>query len=698
MNSRTVSTGKQGAAGIKSPVILYLGLGPVADEHCRWLGNAGLSVRHATSIGMLEQVAREGHAAALVVDLSTGDSEIASIDAIVRLKSGLARPPRLIFLSDRADQEIRLRAIRAGGECFLIKPVTPALLMQHLEPALLAASHHYRVLLIAETSGLLSDAVPVLQQLGMIIKRLDTVSQTLLTVINFAPDLIMIEQELSCCRGDQLGRMLHQLADYEDLPVIYLVPDSPQRADPCTDHASETACPGSVSHHQLVNMIDRMAGVAQIRKSRIHHLQTSDTVTGLQNQHGFLQRMGRSVVVPDSAALVAALVLIEVEDLREKHPQLSPQSVNRLIAMFASQLAGLITPVELLARIGDYTFACLIQGRNIDEITQLGEFLGHSLSSRILDVGQYSLTLGCNIGIAVVHDTLDSGMPLVTLAQQVCKEVCLDGGGSHVSIRTLQASGADGQSQDERQLLSLLQGAVEKGHFRLVYQPIASLRGSVVEKYEVLLRLSDDSNRAVSPSRFIPLAEQHGLMDKIDRWVIQQAIKTLGQRGKGASFFVKVSPESLGDPGFVRYLKGCLERFSASGNQLVCELGVGGVNAGIRQAAAFSRQLAPLGCGISIEHCDTSQDIARLLEHIPAMYVKLGGDMIRDLEEDHGRQLQLALVVQQCEARDVQVIAGFVESAACLKLLWQSGVHYIQGNFLQEPDELLGFDFGGDEP
>ena len=696
MNSRLTSITNQWNAGVEDPSILYLGDGPVADEHCRWLGNAGLSVRHATSIGMLEQVALAGHAAALVVDLSTGDSEIAGIDAIVRLKNRLARPPRLIFLSDRADQEIRLRAVRAGGEGFLINPVTPAALMQHLEPALLAATHRYRLLLIGETPGLLSDVVPVLQQLGMLIKRLDTVSQALLTVINFAPDLIMIEQELSCCRGDQLGRMFHQLADYEDLPVIYLVPDSAQQAEPCTDHASETVCPGAVSHHELVNMIDRMAGVARVRKSRIHHLQTSDAVTGLLNQHGFLQRMERSIVVPDTV-LVAALVLIDVEDLQVQHPQLSPQAVNRLMAMFASQLAGLVAPAELLARIGDYCFACLIQGRNIDEITQLGEFLGHSLSSRILDVEQYSLTVGCNIGVAVTHNTLDSGMPLVSLAQQACKEVSLDAA-SHVRIRTLQADGGDKKSQDERQLLSVLRDAVEKSYFRLVYQPIASLRGSVVENYEVLLRLGDDGNKTVSPSRFIPLAERYGLMREIDRWVVQQTIKMLGQRGKGACFFVKVSLQSLGDPDFVPYLKDCLERFSAAGNQLVCELGVDSINDSIRQAAAFSRQIISLGCGISIEHRDASEDIARLLEHIPAMYVKLGGDMIRDLEEDHGRQLQLDSVVQQCDAYDVQVIAGFVESAACLKLLWQSGVHYIQGNFLQEPDESLGFDFGGDEP
>jgi EAL domain-containing protein (putative c-di-GMP-specific phosphodiesterase class I) len=104
-----------------------------------------------------------------------------------------------------------------------------------------------------------------------------------------------------------------------------------------------------------------------------------------------------------------------------------------------------------------------------------------------------------------------------------------------------------------------------------------------------------------------------------------------------------------------------------------------------------------LGCGVSIEHCDGDVDVARLYEHIPAAYVKLGGDMIRNLETDQGKQLQLLAVVQQSVEHDAEVIAGFVESSACLKLLWQSGVQYIQGNFLQEPDEVLAFDFGGSE-
>jgi EAL domain-containing protein (putative c-di-GMP-specific phosphodiesterase class I)/GGDEF domain-containing protein/DNA-binding response OmpR family regulator len=696
-----LGSGITATAGLESmdtskQIVIYPGDGTLADEQCRWLEQAGLSVKQASSFSLFEKFAESKHVAALIVDLSQVDSEISCIEAVAQLMAGLSRSPGLIFLSDRADQEVRLHAVRAGGDCFLLKPVSPAMLLSHLEPVLLAATHSYRVLLIGESQGLLLEEVSILQQQGVMVKQVDTVSEALLTVINQAPDLLMIEQELSCCRGDQLGKMFHQLADYADLPVIYLVAESADIAGVITDHASEALCPALISDTDLVDRIHRLAGSARLRRNYIHYLKTSDVVTELVNQPVFLQRLQRRVMVVDDLQQVTALLIIETENIHQQHPQLSPQSINQLMKMLASQLAALVGQTDCLARTGDYCFACLVSGRSEDEIRQLGDFLGHTLSARILDVGDVSLTIGCKLGVAMTSRSIESAMPLYFLAHKACDEARLDAG-QHVVVRGLEVAGSGKKDQEEKQLLAVLEDAVENSRFSLVYQPIASLRGSVDEKYEVLLRLQDSNKGAVSPSRFVSLADDHGLMIKIDRWVVEQAVQTLQQRGKDACFFVKVSPGTLTDTVFMAFLKDSLERNSVAGRQLVFQLSIASINAGIRQAAAFSRQLTRLGCGVSIEHCDADIDVARLYEHIPAAYVKLGGDMIRNLETDHGRQLQLLAVVQQSVEHDAEVIAGFVESAACLKMLWKSGVQYIQGNFLQEPDEVLGFDFGGSE-
>ena len=153
----------------RKQTIIYLGDTPVVAGHCRWLEHAGLSVLHATSTGTFEKMALSGDIVAVVVDLSMGDSELACMDVIDQVLCRLAVPPTLLFLSDRADQEVRLRAVQAGCECFLLKPVMPTQLIQHLEPALLAARHEYRILLIGESPDLLSEEVSVLQQRGMIV-------------------------------------------------------------------------------------------------------------------------------------------------------------------------------------------------------------------------------------------------------------------------------------------------------------------------------------------------------------------------------------------------------------------------------------------------------------------------------------------------------------------------------------------------
>lgn len=108
----------------RKQTIVYLGDSPVVAGHCSWLEHAGLSVQHATSTGTFEKMLLSGDIVAVLVDLSMGDSELAGIHAVDRILGRLTVPPALLFLSDRADQEVRLRAVQAGCECFLLKPVT----------------------------------------------------------------------------------------------------------------------------------------------------------------------------------------------------------------------------------------------------------------------------------------------------------------------------------------------------------------------------------------------------------------------------------------------------------------------------------------------------------------------------------------------------------------------------------------------
>ena len=242
-------------------------------------------------------------------------------------------------------------------------------------------------------------------------------------------------------------------------------------------------------------------------------------------------------------------------------------------------------------------------------------------------------------------------------------------------------------------MLELLQDALSNDRFRLSYQPIASLHGDALEKYEILLRLHDRNDAVIPPSQFLPVAERNGLMQSIDRWVVEHAIQMLRKPGDDRRFFVNVSNDTLHDAGFPSFLKECLSRHGADGGSLVFELNAANLGEAVRLVSGFAAQVGSLNCTVSIEQLSVREDITRLLEQVPAGFVKLGEGALQGLADDRVRQERLKVVVRQASQKSAETIAGFVEDAGCLQLLWNSGVHYIQGNFLQVPDESLGFDF-----
>ena len=668
--------------------ILFLGEQQAIEEYVRWLKNAGTDVQAIDSPSKLPQAIRKHNPVAVVIDLSANDSELEYLEQVAPVTSELGSAIRVVFISTRADQEVRIRAVQAGGDAFLTRPVMPQLLMQQLDPLLFMASRASRILIIGDLPGGMKGLDEELQEAGVSVKMIGNSSQLLLSVINFSPDLLIVAQQLDGRNAEELGRVIHQLADYEDLPVVYL-DKSGTVGHGKIDPASEWLCPESIAPRELVARIDKLISTARVRRNRIMHLQTCDPVTGLLNRQGFFPMLERGVVATDAAGMI----LLDLENIQHGYPELSPGAMNELIVKVSGLLSRLAAPVDLAARVSDYCFAFLVSRESREEISKLGQFLSHSVSSRIFDTDKHSLTLGCSVGIAVTLGNIENGMPLFTLALKSCHEARA-AGVNRVSMRSLEAVGEDRVSDADRRVLELLQDSAEKGRFSLVFQPIASLRGNAIEKYEVLLRMRDENDSMISPTRFVPIADKHGLMQSIDRWVVKQTVERLENRANGTRFFVKLASGTVRDQDFITFVKDCLDESDVSAEKLVFEISRANITAGIRYASNFAARITELGCEVSLDHSDISQDIAHLFEHIPASFVRLDGSVVTDICDDPVKQEQLRAVIRQSEKQDARIIAGYIENAHCLQLLWQSGVHYIQGNFLQEPDESLDFDFG----
>jgi len=256
------------------------------------------------------------------------------------------------------------------------------------------------------------------------------------------------------------------------------------------------------------------------------------------------------------------------------------------------------------------------------------------------------------------------------------------------------------RSQDRIEQWNLLiQKALQDNLFHLVYQPIVSLQGEASEKYEVLLRLRNEDGEEVLPGQFLPVAEQTGQTAVIDRWVIVNALSVLAERrleGTDTVFFIKLSGSTLADPELPLWINEQLKSLRLRADAVVFEIAESDAAQNLKFAKAFITAISALRCKTSLEHFGSSPNSFQLLKHLDVDFLKIDGAFSHNLMSDRNNQAMLKSIIDMARSMNKQCIAESVEDAGSLTVLFQYGVNYIQGYFLQEPHEELDYDFSGE--
>ncbi|WP_313505648.1 GGDEF/EAL domain-containing response regulator [Stutzerimonas kunmingensis] len=431
---------------------------------------------------------------------------------------------------------------------------------------------------------------------------------------------------------------------------------------------------------------------AELQKLR--EISSQDPVTGLLNRNSFLEVIDAAVERAINAGQPASLAYIRVDRFAALQADIGLTDSDQLLNQLATLLRGHFPGEAQLARFADDVFAVLQPGVIPQQAEPELRKLLTKVEGQLLDVGGRTVQTTLSIGVAGLDEKTAKAQDAIERAHR-CADELSDGN----ALKLYNPADELAAAANRGDIVAMLKQALESNSFRLLFQPIISLRGDSFEHYEVLLRLLDPQGVEVPPNEFLSTAADVGLAAKIDRWVILNSIKLLAEhRAKGhrTRLFLHLSAASIQDPSLLPWLGVVLKASRLPGDSLAFEFGEADAVAYLKPAKALAQGLNGLGCRTALAQFGCVLNPFNTLKHLDAEFIKVDGSYTQDLTRQENQEALKALLAELHEQQK-QSIVPFVESATVLATLWQAGVSYIQGHYLQGPSQSMDYDFASDE-
>ncbi len=429
--------------------------------------------------------------------------------------------------------------------------------------------------------------------------------------------------------------------------------------------------------------------------AQLDELRSKDLVTGLFNRTHALAELDRVVAEAANGSSDAALLMLEPDNYRGVADNIGLGSMDLLYSDLAQHLRQHARETDLAARFSDTVLLLLLRGTTHDEAQKRAQALRKSFEDKIFEAGSKSLPVPVSIGMVLIGERIANADAILGNASSNLKAAQAAGGNKVKVFDPAAQDKADAAAEKLR--VEQLQDALRKNGFVLFYQPIISLHGAEGEFYEILLRMLGANGEQLMPAEFFPIAEKHGLLAQLDRWVVANAIKALAEREKAGhktTFFVKITVPSLEDPSMLPWIAQHLKTNRVSGDKLSFEMPESKVTTNLKPVREFMRGLGQLHCNFAVQQFGSGLNSFQLLKHVDAKYLKIDRTFMADFAKNKENQAKVKEICDQAHAHGKLTIAEFVEDAASMSILFTLGVNFVQGNFLQEPEKVMSYDFG----
>ena len=437
------------------------------------------------------------------------------------------------------------------------------------------------------------------------------------------------------------------------------------------------------------NLIFQLQDITEkkVAEEKLHHEASHDSLTGLANRSHFMKRLDAALRQrKENPKYRVSVLFIDLDRFKYVNDSLGHFIGDELLCAIAGRLNASMRPPDMVARLGGDEFVVLVEGRYYAEkITRIAERIQTKISSPFKLQGHEVFTTA-SIGILNVTEQHLTSEDVIRDADTAMYQAKRTGKARHETF-------GDEMRDAVRETLQLetdLRRAVQNEELEVWYQPIFSLTDDRLYSLEALARWNHSDLGFVSPERFIPLAEEIGLMDSLGDLIMRTACKRmrplqLSEDARDFKLSVNLSSRQFGDEKLVERIAGILEETGFPADRLKLEITETVFFEYHDRAVEVLHRLRAMGIEIDIDDFGTGYSNLGYLVRLPISTLKIDRSFVTMMDENPANGEVIRTIISLARNLGLKVIAEGIETENHREALRDLGCDFGQGYFYSRP-------------
>lgn len=453
---------------------------------------------------------------------------------------------------------------------------------------------------------------------------------------------------------------------------------------------TKVAVSGNAEIAELATDFNNMSSELSTLYRTLENMAFTDALTGMPNRVLFYDRLEQATLTASRYNTQHALMMMDLNRFKNINDTLGHHIGDQLLKTAGERLQNILRESDTVARLGGDEFAALLPAVDNDEnATIVAQKIIDSFNEPIIVEG-HRLSIGISIGLVRCPRDGDKTTLLMQRADVAMYHAKREGLGY-----IFYDSSMDSDNLFELTMESELRQAVDRTNFELYYQPKIDIKKGQITGAEALIRWMHEEHGFISPEKFIPLAEQTGLIQPLTEWVLEQALMQCAEWHKNKiniGVSINLSAYSLNDIALLDTVRQALAKAKLEPQWLTLELTETAIMSDADRALSTLSRLNSMGVRLSVDDFGTGYSSLAYLKRFPVNEIKIDKSFVMEMLDDVSDAVIVRSTIDLAHNMGMEVVAEGIESQDAWDKLAELGCNLGQGYHMCRPCPTADFE------